>query len=91
MNKLFIVTTKKEVDAMKKGRPVVTDTNRRELITIRLPRWLIDKLRLDGDVGKSIENALTEHILAEATPREACRKVELIKKAVLDEIIIEES
>ncbi len=61
------------------------------LITIRLPRWLIDKLRADGDIGRSIENALTEHILAEATPRETSRKVELIKKAVLEEIVIEES
>jgi hypothetical protein len=89
MNKLFIVTTKKRW-TMKKGRPTVADSKRRELITVRLPRWLIDKLRADGDVGKSIENALSENILAEATPREKIRKVELIKKAVLDEIVIEE-
>ncbi len=45
------------------GRPLISELLRRELFgrSIRLPKWIIEWLRAEGNAGKKIEVALIEH------------------------------
>jgi hypothetical protein len=47
----------KRVGAGRKKKP---DHLRRELVTIRLPKWMILQLKSNGEIGYLIENQLAE-------------------------------
>ena len=42
------------------GRKKKPDHLRRELVTIRLPQWMISQLKENGEIGYVIENQLTQ-------------------------------
>jgi hypothetical protein len=43
------------------GRKKKPDHLRRELVTIRLPQWMILRLKRDGEIGYLIEEQLAEN------------------------------
>ena len=47
----------KRVGAGRKKKP---DHLRRELVTIRLPHWMISQLKSNGEIGYLIENQLAK-------------------------------
>ena len=40
------------------GRPETPDDDKREVYTMRLPRWLVRELRATPEAGKAVEQAL---------------------------------
>ncbi len=42
------------------GRKKKPDHLRRELVTIRLPQWMISQLKTNGEIGYLIENELVK-------------------------------
>ena len=40
------------------GRPETPDDDKREVYTLRLPRWLVHELRAMPEAGKAVEQAL---------------------------------
>ena len=40
------------------GRPGKPDEDKREVYTLRLPRWLVRELRATPEAGKAVEGAL---------------------------------
>lgn len=40
------------------GRKRIHEHLRRELLTIRLPKWMIVQLKIEGEIGYVIENQL---------------------------------
>jgi hypothetical protein len=52
-----------EIESSRRGRPPAPESLRREQIgrSIRLPKWIVDWLRAEGNSGKKIETALIGH------------------------------
>jgi hypothetical protein len=52
-----------EIETPRRGRPPVPESLRREQFgrSIRLPKWIVEWLRSEGNAGKKIEAALIGH------------------------------
>jgi predicted DNA binding CopG/RHH family protein len=44
------------------GRDRLPEDERKEIITIRLPKWLIEKIKKQGSIQNYIENLLNKYI-----------------------------
>ena len=55
--------SKTELKSSKRGRPPISESLRREPFgrSIRLPKWIVEWLRAEGNAGKKIEAALIGH------------------------------